>query len=187
MGITLTALANIWYSVPMIISITDVETSGLDPRVHEILEIGVVKFDSETFKIMDTLNIKVKPEHPEAGDPIAYKINGYTAEEWKDGMKLWDAMAQYRAFVDDTTFCAHNMIFDYNFIDEASRKTDIKMPFNRHKIDLLTLAWCKLRKDTNSLSLKAICNHLGIEPEDDVHRAVAGAMTEYKVFKKLME
>ena len=38
------------------IAITDVETTGLDPQKHEIVEIGLVLIDQETGEVIDTFD-----------------------------------------------------------------------------------------------------------------------------------
>jgi hypothetical protein len=53
---------------------TDLETTGDIFSIHEILEIGLVLFDQQTFEILDTLNVKVKPEHIENAVPAALSI-----------------------------------------------------------------------------------------------------------------
>lgn len=169
------------------IAIIDVETTGLDPRFHEIIEMGMVVFDSRTFEILDTFEAKVKPEWIDRAHFKALEVNGYNEEEWKDGMTLYQMMNFLYERTQDTIFCAHNMIFDWGFLDEAQRQTGITLPFGRHKIDLLTLAWGKIpHHKVSSWSLKTVCTYLGIPPEPKMHRALNGAMAEYEVYKALM-
>lgn len=172
----------------MKIAITDLETSGLYSDKHEIVEIGLVVFNDETFEILDTMDIKVKPEHPENFDPIAKQVNGYNDEDWKDAIALSQAMQMYLQKTEGCMFCAHNMIFDFSFIDEALKKTGLLHKFDKHRIDLFTLAWSKIPHDKMpKWSLKTICEYLEIPPEPSVHRAINGAMAEYEVYKKLMK
>ena len=57
----------------------DVETTGLDPRAHEIVEIAIVALDGQV--LLDT---KVKPQNIEAASPRALEINGYNEADWAD-------------------------------------------------------------------------------------------------------
>lgn len=169
------------------IAIVDVETSGLDPELHEILEIGMVVFDSHTMAVERIFEIKVKPERPEDGHPKAYEVNGYNAEEWEDAPSLFWAMTALAEQAQGATFCAHNMIFDWAFLQAAQKKTGVALPFGRHKIDLLTLAWSRIpHHKIFSWSLKTICTYLRIPPEPSMHRALNGALAEYAVYSKLM-
>jgi DNA polymerase-3 subunit epsilon len=169
------------------IAIVDIETSGLDPETHEILEIGVVIFDTRTLEIVNTLDLRVKPEHIETANPQALKVNGYNEEEWTDCMSLQMAMMIFKAQTQDATFCAHNMIFDWSFILKASEKTGVGLNFDYHKLDLLSIAWARIpHNKVQSWSLKTICSYLNITPEPKLHRGLQGAMKEYEVYKSLM-
>lgn len=170
------------------IAIVDVETSGLDPQKHEILEIGMVLFDADTLKTIDALDLRVKPEHPETGDPKAFVVNGYNKKDWSDCMDLTLAMTIFKARTEDATFCAHNVIFDWSFIQAASEKTGVPLNFDYHKLDLLSLAWAKIpHGKMQSWSLKTVCTYLGIPPEPKIHGGLNGAITEYKVYRALMK
>lgn len=171
----------------MRIALTDLETTGLDSDQHEIIEIGLIVFDSETFTIEKTFETKVKPLHPETGHPKAFEVNGYNALEWEDAPSLEEAMLLYVVAAENASFCAHNMIFDYSFLSAASKKTNIPLPFGKHKIDLLTLAWTKLHNQTSKFNLKHLCGYLNIDPEPDMHRALNGAMSGYHVFRRIMQ
>lgn len=176
------------YNAFMRIAITDVETSGLYADKHEIVEIGLVVFDDQTFEILDTMDVKVKPEHPEDFDPKALQVNGYNEEDWKDSIPLPDAMKVFIEKTEGCMFCAHNMIFDFGFIEQALKKSGLENKFDKHRIDIFTLAWSKIpHNKMTKWSLKTICEYLQIPPEPAVHRGINGAMVEYEVYKKLMQ
>ena len=48
----------------------DIETTGLNLRKHEIIEIGVV-LTTPTLEIIEEFEIKIKPENIESADPVA--------------------------------------------------------------------------------------------------------------------
>ena len=160
---------------------TDVETTGLDPSKHEILEIGLVVFGSSPpFEIVDTLDIKVKPEHIETAEPRALEVNGYDPALWIDSVPLPKALELYYNKARGCTFASHNVTFDWGFIGNDSR-------FSHHKLDTVSIAWAKLPHDkVKGYGLKTLCNYLGIEPEPVVHHAINGAMKAYELYVKLM-
>jgi len=169
------------------IAITDVEITGLDPTIQEIVEIGLVVIDQQTLEILDTLDIKVKPEHIETADEFALKLNGYNKTDWKNAITLKEAMSIYGEKTKDAIFCAHNVTFDWSFIFEAFRKTGIKNQMDHHRIDLFTMIWMKLRNlDFEKFSLNEVAKHLGIPEEPMPHRAINGTMTAYEIYKKLV-
>ena len=163
------------------LALTDVETTGLNPDEHEIIEIGLVVFDSEApFTIYDTLDIKVKPEHISSAEKEALAINGYNKEDWREAVSIEEAMTLYRTKTKDCMFMAHNVCFDYGFIQKYVK-------FHRHKLDLFGVAWTKIPHEKMSRwSLKEICGALQIEPESEIHRAINGAMKEREVYMTLM-
>lgn len=171
----------------MKIALTDLETTGLSNKKHEIIEIGCVVFDSETFEISDSFNIKVKPMRIKDAEPKALEINGYDPDEWKDAIGLKEALSDYAKRTSGTTFMAHNVSFDWGFLEEASFKTRVFYEFSDHRrLDLLSMAYAKIPKNkVQGYSLKTICAYLGIAPEPAVHRALNGAMKEWEVYKKL--
>lgn len=171
----------------MKLAIIDLETTGLDPTTNEIIEIGLVVCDSHTFEVLDTWDIKVKPERPEDGHPDAYKVNGYNEEDWKEAVPLATALDWLSRKTRSMTMMAYNVSFDYGFLQAAFKKEGMKDPMNYHRLDLLTLAWANIpHSKMQSWSLKSVCSYLRIVPEAAIHRGAAGAGKAYEVYKALM-
>ena len=176
---------NIWNRP---IAITDVETTGLIPGYHEIIELGLVLVNQPELDIITTFSAKVKPDHIHRLSPKAQEINGYNDEEWQDALELDDAMQLYNILTADAMFAAHNVVFDWAFIDTAFKQCDIHPTMDYHRIDTLTLAWSKLRYTGEAkIGLASLCDLLGVERERDPHRALGGALAVHRVMKKLME
>ena len=172
----------------MIISLTDIETTGLDPFNDEIIEIACVVFDSETCDIITTFESKIAPTHIETASPQALAVNGYDAKEWKYAPLLIDVLTQYAYLTQGTTFMAQNVTFDWSFIQSACNALSIPLTFQKTKIDLPSIAFGKIpHKKMTNWSLKTLCAYLNVPPEPKVHRAINGAMTEYEVYKALMK
>ena len=171
------------------IAMTDLETSGDIFGVHEILEIGLVVFDPNTFEILDTYNQKVKPVRIENAIPLALEYNGYNEKDWKDAISLDKAIKIYSEKTQGCVFCAYNVAFDWGFVNESFRKVGIQNPMstkeNHDKLDLLSIAWDKGLKNENSFSLKTACKYFDVPSEPEPHNALSGAMTAYELFKKL--
>lgn len=167
-------------------AITDVETTGLDFRVHEIIEIGMVLAHPDTLDTLDTFEIKVAPEHIETASERALKINGYDPQNWQGAVSLKEATEKYAEKTKNAVFVAHNITFDWGFIDEAFKKTGVKNLMDYHRIDTWTAAHERLRKSgLDKFSLQDLCVHLGIPPEPPVHRAINGALKVREVYQKL--
>ena len=169
------------------LAITDVETTGLHPDKHEIIEIGLVLADQKNGNILDTLDIKIKPSHIETASPRALEINGYKPEDWTRAISLQTAMKKYATKAKNGLFCAHNITFDWGFIEKAFQTTGASHSMDYHRIDLLTIAWRELGpKGLDRLNLNSIAEFLGVPPEPKVHRGINGAMTEYLILKKIL-
>jgi DNA polymerase III epsilon subunit-like protein len=58
----------------------DLETTGMDPLKHEIIEIGclLAKLDDKgQYVELESFELKVKPEHIETAEQEALRVNGY--------------------------------------------------------------------------------------------------------------
>ncbi len=167
------------------IALIDLETTGLSPEKHEIIEIGCVLFNPYTPKDPETFEVKVHPTDLASADSEALRINGYKKEDWEDAFTLRNALMLLNGFVGhDVYFMSYNVTFDWAFVEKAYTKVGIPDPFHYHRLDLLTLAWDRLPSGA-FLSLKKVCQQLGIEPEPNIHRALGGAVSAYQVFQKI--
>jgi DNA polymerase-3 subunit epsilon len=173
------------------IALTDIETTGLDVSRHEIIEIGLVVFDQETFAVLKELNLKIRPEHIETADPetVVWKGWPYKEDEWKDAISLKDAITQYIEATKDSIFCSHNPAgVDWPFINNACKKTGLSHTMDYHVLDIFSLAWAKLRytEKLEKYNLKSLAEYFNIPPEPLPHRAINGARCAFAVYKKLM-
>lgn len=168
---------------------TDLETSGDIPSLHEILEIGLVIFDPETFEIVDTYESKIKPEKIENAVQAALDYNGYNEKGWQDAPSLKEVMQIYGEKTKDCVFSSYNVSFDWGFINEAFHKSEVDNPMstfeNHDRLDVLAMAWIKGLKKEEKWSLKNACKLFDVPPEPEPHSALNGAMTAYLLFKKL--
>lgn len=171
------------------LAITDVETTGLDAQVHEIVEIGLLLVDQETLSIVDGLGQKVKPIHLETADPHALNINGYKKEDWTNALELRQAMEIYSLKTKNAIFFAHNVAFDWSFISEAFKCTGVTNQMDYHRIDLFTLAWNNASRLPGLIkfNLNELCKYFGIPEEPLPHRAINGVRNELEVLKKIRE
>jgi DNA polymerase III subunit epsilon len=173
------------------IVITDLETSGLNPNLHEIIEIGAIKVSQPDLRVLGWMNVKVQMDHPEFADKKALEVNGYTPEAWVDAISQQDAMQQYAAFADGCVFAAYNVTFDWGFIDATMMRQAVKNSISYHRLDLLSLAYELAPKFAapgtrmSYINLKAACGYFQVKPEPAVHRAAVGALTALRVFRSM--
>ena len=170
------------------LAITDIETSGIDPDSHEILEIALLVVDQHSLDVLDTLELKVRPDHIETASATALVHNGYNEADWANAVSLAEALRLYASKTKDAVFCSHNVTFDWGFLARAFSQTRVGHEMDYHRIDLFTAAWALLGDDRPAdIRLDTIALHLGIEAEAVPHRALGGARTAQRVLKALLD
>ena len=172
------------------LAFVDIETTGIDRDKHEIIEIAciIAKMKDGELVITDQFEQKIQPTRIQDADPQALRINGYNEADWLFATTLESAMKQFIEKTDGAVFLAHNITFDYPFIEKALKDTKLEHKLHFQKIDTLSLAFGILHNnnDLGKLSLSALCAQFGIENKKS-HSAFADTYALYEVFKKLMK
>jgi DNA polymerase-3 subunit epsilon len=122
----------------------DLETTGLNPDKHEIIEIGAVKVNVDS-NIHDTFTILVqcKKKLPKR----ISEITGITSEMLEtQGESLEIAINEFLKFVGDLRMVAFNAPFDHNFLLNAASRFGITLdnPVSC-ALDMARRAWPGLR------------------------------------------
>lgn len=167
----------------------DVETTGLDPAVAEILEIAIVRVSPDGSEA--TFHSKVKPDHIETAHPKALEVNGYTEEAWADAptqSEVWNKIVRLGLF-EDCIIAGQNVRFDVGFIEKALHDHVEKAPrIGYHLYDTVTLAIEHLAPlGIESVSLtkdNGVCAFLGI-PIEGAHTAMGDIRMTMEVDRKL--
>lgn len=159
----------------------DVETTGLDPTCHEIIEFAALKDNG------DRLTTKISPDRIDQASPQALKVNGYTPQMWEDAPSLEEVAPDISEFLTDCVIIGHNIRFDMAFIETSLRSIGIQERLDYHVVDTVTLAYEHLVPlGLESLSLRNVCKFLGIPPEPKPHCAYNGAYLAQQVYHKLV-
>ncbi len=166
------------------IALTDIETSGLDASVHEILELAVVVIDPQTLRPRDQYHTRVKPTNIRTGASRALEVAGYSPQAWRTALPLEDALETYAKKAARAVFCSYNVFLAYSFLDAGFKTTGVEDPTDYHRLDLFTLAWSRL--GMASLNFDQICKKLGITPEPKPRRAMEGALKQLEVLRALL-
>ncbi len=172
----------------------DLETTGLDPNRHEILEIGILLaqpvfrpsgLDYETVLEWET---KVKPEHLETAEPEALRINGYREADWLFAVSLPAALETLMKKSAGAVMVAQNVSFDWSFLAAALGRTGVKNTLHYHRLDLVSMAFVRLLRDARveRFNLAALAERFGIKNEK-AHTALADVRATYRIFRHLLE
>ncbi len=171
----------------------DVETTGFDPYTQEVIEIGCIIMsrddkDPTKLTLVEEIDMKVQMEHPETADEGALRVNGYDPSAWIFAYTQQQAFELLAQKTKGCVFVAHNVAFDWNFVDTSFRRLGIEHNFERNKIDTLSIAYAKfsgMNTDIRHLSLRALCEHFGVKNEA-AHSALPDVRATIEVYKKLM-
>ncbi len=174
----------------------DTETTGLDALRHEIIELGCVIVDQDwdtadgkpKFEIVEEFEFKIKPERIHEADKIALRVNGYDPSQWVFAHTLSQAMEALSEKTSGAIMVAHNLSFDYLFLDKAFHTTGVENKMHYHRLDTISIAFAKLhgRNDIDQFSLRALCVEFGIENKS-AHTALSDARATFHLYQKLMQ
>ncbi len=174
--------------------VIDIESSGVDSKVHGILSIGGV----------DYLN----PERRFYGECRLWKdahimddsleVNGFSRES------VWDLSKQseeslIRDFIDwfskseNHNLAGQNPHFDLSFLIECCLRNKVEIPFARRLIDLHSVAIFHMLqsgvevpsdKGRSNVNSDLIMRYVGIPEEPHPHNALNGAIWEAEAFSR---
>lgn len=161
-----------------ILIILDTETTGLNHKTDKLIEIGAVRLING--EIDDTFSALINPEIPIRHS--SFKIHGISDEMVADKPTIDAVLPDFLVFMGDAPYAAHNAIFDYSFINQAT-KTVLNQRFSNRRIDSLQM-YRSVFPDEPSHGLSALLERFGEESTVN-HRALDDAMGLAKVFLRL--
>jgi DNA polymerase III epsilon subunit family exonuclease len=158
--------------------VLDTETTGLDYTKERMVEFAAVRI--ENGKIKDEFQTLINPEQHIRKSSIA--IHGITPEMVKDAPTEAEAMPKIIDFIQDYPIVAHNAIFDYSFLNEASKRVFGK-EINNPRIDSQQM-FKEIYPDLESHGLEALTEKFQVELNNH-HRAMADTMGLALAYPKL--
>ncbi len=163
--------------------VLDVETTGLDYKKERIIEFAAVRLENGVIK--DSFETLINPQQHIRKSSMA--IHGITEEMVSDQPTEEEIMPKILEFIGEHPLVAHNAIFDYNFLNESSKRLYGKKLENQ-RIDSQFL-FKEVYPEFESHGLENLMLKFGVE-FDTRHRAMAdtiGLAHAYPKLKKLYE
>jgi len=157
-------------------AVVDIETTGLDPHKHEIIEIAILTNDEQYYA-------KVLPLNLEYADPKALEINGYNEKNWYGAISASVVAQKTSHLLEGRIIIGHNPSFDMSFLFELWDLYNCKPYIDRRYIDTVVLAREHLPK-CRSYSLDNIRLYLGWDRLAN-HTALVDAWDTRKLFESL--
>ncbi|KYG92335.1 hypothetical protein A0U40_05170 [[Bacillus] sp. KCTC 13219] len=165
-------------SFPESFCVIDIETTGLDSRFDEIIEIAAIKV--ENGQIVEERSSLVKPS--EEIDEYITELTGISNEMVVNENPINIVLDDFMDFWKGYTLVGHNVNFDINFLYDNSIKHGVKYLSNDF-IDTLRISR-RLIPELNSHKLKIIAEHFRI-PAEIEHRALDDARRTNAIFEQL--
>lgn len=155
----------------------DVETTGLNPRTSEIIQVSAVRFINQTPDQKFITYVRPRSYIPEE----ATEINGITDEDVVDAPRFEWISGSLKEFIGSSTVVAHNIDFDMKFL--LSQGLDLEN--ERRYFDTLELS--RTYDDIPSHRLADACAFHGIYLGNHAHDAGADAFACGMLFAKYIE
>ena len=157
-------------------TVIDIETTGLDPSVDEIIEIGALKVRDG--KVVATFHTLVKPDH-EVSDFIE-RLTGITNESLGSAPDANNALLGFNEFIGEDILVGHNVHFDINFLYDTSMKC-LSMSIENNFIDTLRFSR-RITHGLKNFKLETLAEYFGVEVIES-HRAIADCETTLGVYQ----
>ncbi len=161
-------------------TVIDLETTGLNPKTDEIIEIGAVK-------VVDNLIVKSFQSLVRPTVPISEFITSLTKIDnrmVKDAPVLKDILGRLLVFIGDDIVVGHNVNFDVNFIIAGSLRC-FKRGFPNDFIDTMRISRRLYPKEKHHRLCDleerfSLCN-------ENAHRALSDVMLTKECYDHMKE
>lgn len=152
--------------------IVDIETNGPDVSKGQIIEIGAIKMKNN--QIIEEYQSLVNVSQI---SPFIQDMTGITPDMTHNSPNLKTVLEEFKIFLEDDVFVAHNISFDYKFISDSFKKYDLGELYNRK---LCTIKLSEKIIHTERYGLKYLAQELDINIENH-HRALSDAYVTSKL------
>ncbi len=159
--------------------IVDIETNGSKIDKHQIIEIAGIKIKNGkiTDRFESLVNCNVINKHISG-------ITGIYVEDTEDAPYLKDVLYDFKLFLGDAIFIAHDVKFDYNFISQSLERIGLEPLLNR---SLCSLALAERSVISYRYALSYLDSYFGLNSDATHHRAMSDVITTYALFKMSLE
>jgi DNA polymerase III epsilon subunit-like protein len=165
----------------------DIETSGLDPFQHEIIEVAMISEDPAT-EIHFALPFSLR-----TADPNALAVNKWDRRRLAlKGIEITPhkANALFTVYLDGAVVVGNNPQFDLRFIEQflVRQASSNPTPWHYHPVDLKALVAGRYALGPAPWSTNQIAEAVGVDLDSRAaHTALGDARWNQEVYKKAVE
>jgi DNA polymerase III epsilon subunit-like protein len=190
------------------LTFVDIESGGLDPRRHPIIQLAAIAIDGETLSAIETIEIKVQFDEAKA-NKYAIRKNSYSRMTWKEAaLPEVIAAATFAEFLKRhanvpmlgkngreyklAQLVAHNAEFDGEFLHTWFDRLNVFCPARRQVLCTLQRAlWHFFERPSvvppSNFKLETLCRHFGIPfYAADAHDALGDIKATVGLYKALV-
>lgn len=159
-------------------TIIDIETTGQSAKTGKITEVAIYVHDG--FKVTESFTSLINPECYIS--PFITSLTGIDNEMVANAPKFYEVARKIVEITQDRLFVAHNVSFDYRFIQEEYKR----LGYNYERQTMCTVRMSrKYLPGFKSYSLGKLCQQLDI-PINGRHRAAGDALATVQVFELIL-
>jgi DNA polymerase III subunit epsilon len=156
-------------------TILDFETTGIDYKENQVIEIGAVKLD-KYYKEVSHMNVLVKLAEGRTLTPFIKNLTGITEEDLEGGVKdEYTALQVLSRFIGDDIVVAQFASFDLSYLSKVTTPNHF----------ICTRSVSRLLDKDLKASLKDLVPRYGATL-DNHHRALADVEATVEIFKAMM-
>jgi DNA polymerase-3 subunit epsilon/oligoribonuclease len=172
----------------------DLETTGLDPKIHVVIDAAFKIVDINSGRILDQYQAVIKQDDAswKRHDPVSLQINGYTWELIQTGkdpavvtQEIIEIFKHHEIVRGNSIFICQNPAFDRIFLSQlVPIHEQEKLLWPYHWLDLASMYWALTVKrhveeqrslpETMTLSKNEIAKCYHLPPEEHPHLAING-------------
>jgi DNA polymerase-3 subunit epsilon len=158
--------------------VVDIETNGSNIHNGQIIELGAVKF--ENGKIIETYESLV---YAKDIPPYIQEVTNIVPSMLENAPRLKNVLEEFKLFLEDDVFVAHDIKFDYKFISDSFEKYDLGKLQNRK---LCTIDLAKRTIFAQRYGLDFLKELLDIDMHQQ-HRALNDAISTTHILERCLQ
>ncbi|MBW7954707.1 DEAD/DEAH box helicase [Candidatus Gracilibacteria bacterium] len=162
----------------MIIAL-DLETTGVNSKKDKILEVALIKFDENTFEIIDTFSTLINPEIP-IPEVISNITNIFDSDVKNAPVFDENIIKIIKNFIGDLPILGHNTNFDRDFLIENGVLIEKNLVLDTFFLSNIIFF------EEKSLNLGNLCEVLNLKLED-AHRALNDTKATILLFEEIIK